>query len=206
MPNTSIIMAMNNVVDKFDPELHRGNVYDAFKEFIESFQYEYDAIAKDLPTGDAPTQAAWVEQNKRKIFLGRFASRNLQKDYEDAVTDGERSNITFTEMVSKLQARCRPTRNHTLANYEFHRLCQNTNESFDVFVNRIKHEAKSCQFKCSNDTCCVPSIMIRDQIVIGTINAEIRNNVLKNQWELDNLVKKWQAVRSCHTQCSTNLR
>ena len=133
MPNTSVIMAMNNVVDKFDPEPHRDNVYDAFKEFIESFQYEYDAIAKDPPTGDAPTQAAWVEQNKRKIFLGRFASRNLQKDYEDAVTEGERSNLTFTEMVSKLQARYRPTRNYTLANYEF----QNTNESFDVFVNRI---------------------------------------------------------------------
>ena len=143
-----------------------------FKEFIESFQYEYDAIAKD----PAPTQAAWVERNKRKIFLGRFASRNLQKDYEDAVTEGERSNLTFTEMVSKLQARYRPTRNYT-------------NERFDVFVNRIKHEAESCQFKCANDTCNDPSIMIRDQIVIGTTNAEIRNKALKNQWELDDLVK-----------------
>ena len=51
-------MAMNHVVDKFDPEPHRDHVYDAFKEFIESFLYEYDAIAKDPLTGDAPTQAA----------------------------------------------------------------------------------------------------------------------------------------------------
>ena len=31
--------------------------------------------------------------------------------------------------------------------------------------------------------------MIRDQIVVGTLNEDIRNNALKNNWELDDLVK-----------------
>ena len=31
---------------KFDPDLHPENVYDAFEEFVDSFRYEYDVIAK----------------------------------------------------------------------------------------------------------------------------------------------------------------
>ena len=62
-------MATTSIV-KFDPEAHRDNLYDSFCEFVDSFHYEYDAIAKDPPEGDANIQAAWIEQNKRKIFLG----------------------------------------------------------------------------------------------------------------------------------------
>ena len=49
-------------------------------------------------------------------------------------------------MVTELKNRYRPTQNHTLANYEFHKLNQKPNESFDSFVNKVKHEAKNCQF------------------------------------------------------------
>ena len=85
-------------------------------------------------------------QNKRKIFLGQFASRNLKKDYEDVVQPESCSTMTFTQMVTELKNRYRPTQNHTLANYEFHKLNQKPNESFDSFVNKVKHEAKNCQF------------------------------------------------------------
>ena len=72
-------MATTSIV-KFDPEAHRDNLYNLLCEFVDSFHYEYDAIAKDPPEGDANTQVAWTEQNKRKTFLGQFASRNLQKN------------------------------------------------------------------------------------------------------------------------------
>ena len=46
---------------------------------VDEFQYEYDAIAKDPPkelkSNDA--QEKWIQQNKCKIFLGRFASQHL---------------------------------------------------------------------------------------------------------------------------------
>ena len=115
-------MSVGQSVVKFNPEDHRDNLYDTFCEFIETFHYEYDAIAKDPPEGSNDTQTAWIEQNKRKIFLGRFASRNLQKDYEDVVAENDRRNITFTEMVRRLKERYRPMQNHTIANYEFHKL------------------------------------------------------------------------------------
>ena len=50
---------------KFDPACHGGNVYDAFCEFIDAFKYEYEAIAKNPPTGTEDDQV-WKQQNMRK--------------------------------------------------------------------------------------------------------------------------------------------
>ena len=67
----------------------------------------------------------------------------LQKDYEDVVQPEYRSTMTFTQMVTELKNCYRPTQNHTLVNYEFHKLHQKPNESFDSFVNKVKYEAKN---------------------------------------------------------------
>ena len=179
-----------HAMTKFDPEDHQGNVYEAFCDFIDSFHYEYDAIAKEPPKEGSNTEkAAWVEQDKRKIFLGRFASRNLQRDFEEVVPEKDRGKITFMEMTAALKGRYDISRNKTLANFEFHKLFQKESESFDSFTVRVKHEAKTCEFSCTSETCTVKNILTRDQIIIGTSNNEIRKNALKNQWDLDNLIK-----------------
>ena len=158
--------ASSNVLEKYDPEKYRDNCYDEFIDFCDAFAYEYVAIAKDPPS-DVADKAAWIQVNKRKIFLGRFASRNLQKDFEEVVRPEERSNIKFDDMVAKLKARYKPLRNTTLGNYEFHQLRQKEDESFDIFINRVKQETKPCLFKCTSDTCTVEDTMIRDQIISG---------------------------------------
>ena len=59
---------------KFDPEMHQNNVFEAFSEFVEQYEYEYDAIAKDPPKDlGASERTAWILQNKRKMFQGKFA-------------------------------------------------------------------------------------------------------------------------------------
>ena len=123
---------------KFDPADHPGNVYDKFCEFIDAFGYEYEAFAKPAPTGTDNVNA-WAEQDKRKQLLGRCASRNMQRDFEDETTSTERSTITFTNAVTKLKARYKPTQNLTLANFEFKNIRQGSTESFDSFVNWVKH-------------------------------------------------------------------
>ena len=76
-----------SVLCKFDQEEHKGSALQAFQEFVDSYAYEYEAIAKDPPKDlDDNARAAWIEQNKRKIFLGRFASRNLQRAFEEVTT------------------------------------------------------------------------------------------------------------------------
>ena len=93
-------MSVGHLFVKFNPEEHRDNLYDEFCKFTDTFYYEYDAIAKDPLDGDANTQAAWIEQNKHKIFLGHFALHKLQKDYEDVVPEVEQRTVTFTTMVN----------------------------------------------------------------------------------------------------------
>ena len=180
-------MAAASQHGKSDPEKHRANVYDAFMEYVEAFQYEYDAIARDPPS-DETDKTAWVEINKHKVFLGRYASRSFQKDYEDTVTPTERTNLKFKDLVKKMKTRYEPTRNYTLANYEFHSMKQNTDESFDTYVHRVKQEAKGCQFSCESPTCTIPDTMVRDQVIVGMNDDEIRKNALKNQWNLKDLV------------------
>ena len=69
--------------NEFDQEDYVGNALEAFTEFVDSFHYKYDAVAKDPPKElNAAEKAAWIEQNKRKLFLGQFSSRNLQKAFE----------------------------------------------------------------------------------------------------------------------------
>ena len=80
------------------------------------------------------------------------------------------------------------TRNTTLCNFEFHKLYQQAEESFDMFVNHVKHEATNCEFTCAHADCTVKDVMVRDQIILGTLNDEIRRNALKQQWNLADLV------------------
>ena len=183
---------------KFDPEEHQKGTYEAFCEYVEEFQYEYDAIAKEPPKEltTAAGQSAWVEQNKRKIFLGKFASRNLQKHFEEAVTSEQRSTITFSDTIKALKTYYDGGRNKSLCNYEFNKLAQEEEESFDAFHIRVSRKADQCDFKCSHDDCTVPDTLIRDRIVFGTRNDEIRKNALKNQWKLEDLVKQGRALES----------
>ena len=190
-------MAVQAGLSKFDPNAHPGEVYDAFVEFVDAFAYEYEAICKDPPAGlDETQKTAWIDQNKRKQFLGRFASRNLQRDFEDSVPKDERSTISFDDTVKKLKERYKPTRNVTLANYQFHKLAQREVEMYDAFVNRVKHEANNCEFSCDAPTCTVKDILIRDQIIVGTSDDEIRKNALNNQWTLTDLVAKGRKIEA----------
>ena len=122
---------------KFDQEEHKGNALQAFGEFVDAYTYEYDAIAKDPPKEmNDGEKAAWIEQNKRKLFLGRFSSRNLQRTYESVTSETERSTLAFKDLVSKLNDHFKTGSNTTLANFEFRKLYQKENQSFDAFELR----------------------------------------------------------------------
>ena len=180
---------------KFDPADHPGCFYDAFCEFVDSFAYEYAAIAKAPPAGTTDVNA-WSALDKRKQFLGKYASRNLQKDLEDEATTQEINAFTFDEIVTKLKARYKPSQNVTMAHYEFHKIQQRSLESFDMFVNRVKHEASFCDFKCDSPTCTVRDTLIRDRVIVGTTEDEVRKNALKDQWELTELQTKGRKIEA----------
>ena len=129
-------MASAQPLQKFDPTNHPGNVYDAFCEYTDVYRYVYQAIARAPPAGTAAENVpAWKEQDMRIQFLGQFAARSLQLDFEDELEEEERDTITYKDMLAKLKARYKPSQNKTLANFEFHKLRQESMETFDTWVN-----------------------------------------------------------------------
>ena len=127
---------------------------------------------------DDAAKAAWTEQNKRKVFLGKFASRNLQKEYEEVTNATERLTMTFKTMKERFEQRFQLSNNNTLANYKFRQMMQRSDESFDQFVIRTKKESESCAFKCASTTCTVKDTLVRDQIILGTKDDDIRRTAL----------------------------
>ena len=89
-----------------------------------------------------------MTQHKRNV-LGKFASRNLQKDFEKAVPKVQKETITYDDMVLQLKTHNDWGRSKTLSNYEFHKLAQEEGDSFDNFVIAVKREAAHCDFKCT---------------------------------------------------------
>ena len=149
---------------------------------------------KELESSDA--QEEWIQQNKLKISLGRFAPRNLQKEYEEVVPELQRAKISFNDMIKCLKTRFKKANNTTLANFEFHKIYQHEEESFDAFTVRVKHEANNCDFTRDNPDCSVKDTLARDQIIIGTTNDEIRRHALKNQWNLSDLIQNGRQLEA----------
>ena len=162
-----------------------------------SMNSSYDAVSKEPPKElDAAQKAAWIEQNKRKLFLGRYASPNLQRAFEEVTDEDERSTISFKDMKTKLEAHFKTGSNTTLANFEFRKLSQKDEESFEVFANRVTHDARNCDFTCDSATCTVRATLARDQIITGVISDEIRKHALKNQWALQDLIKNGRQLEA----------
>ena len=66
---------------KFDPDAHPDGVYEAFNEFQEQYEYEYDAVAKDPPKKvEANAKTEWIEINKRKYFWESTAADRCRKN------------------------------------------------------------------------------------------------------------------------------
>ena len=188
----------DEIITQFDPTDHTVDLYDAFNEFVANFHYKYQSWTKEPPTGVETEEAKknWHQANKRKYFLGRFSSRNLQRDFEDLVPEGDRDTITFNDMINRFRERYQPTKNSTIRNFQFHALRQEEGKAFDTFVNRVKHEAAACDFKCNNAGCTVPDILARDIIIIGTNNPDIQKNALKEQWNLKDLVTNGRLIQA----------
>ena len=142
-----------------------------------------------------------VEQWKAKDlvakFLGIYSSRRLVSDWTMAIpVDKTRKEATWTQFKEAMQVYYKPTENLTLKHFHFRSLHQAKEEAFIAFCNRVEKEAKHCQFQCENANCSARSTAVRDQVIIGTIDEEIRQEALKNSWDLNLLRKEGMRLES----------
>lgn len=208
----------------FDPDENPEDTLKAFEEFIKKFSLRYDAQFPDPPkvsleaaiqrwkitnaTADdtSPTPSVeqydkitmeWKEKDKVKKLLGIFSSHKLYEDWCVAEPDEEvRSNARWPAFVKAIKDYYKPTENQTLKHFHFRTVNQIPDESFSRFCNRVESEAKHCQFKCNNENCNAEETAVRDQILIGTNNDEIRQEALKRSWTLSDLRQEGMKMES----------
>ena len=188
---------MATSISMFNPEQEHASVLEAFVEFVAQFGYQYEALNREAPGSlkEDPAIAHWKEKDRRKVFLGKYSHRALQMLYEDLVAEYRRDVMTFKDMVKIFTDHFKQATNQTLANYRFRKLTQEDSESFESFCIRIKRESKNCNFKCG-DNCTVINVMIKDQVLFGTRDADIRKTALKEDWDLVTLIKKGRAMEA----------
>ena len=203
----------------FDPDLHPDDTLKTFVEFIKMYELRYDASYPDPPKVAMeqalerwkiihPEQTPsikdydelrdeWRSHDKVAKLLGLFSSMRLYSDWELAEPDEKtRKQAGWDVFITKMKAFYQPTENTTLKHYQFRSLSQEQNETFNAFAIRVEKEAKHCNFKCTSANCTAESVAIRDQIVIGLSNDEIRQEALKHSWDLKDLRKNATRIES----------
>ena len=208
----------------FDPENHPTDTLKAFEDFKNAFEYRYAAQFPDPPrvsmdaaierwkvansTTDAPNpkptlvqydqiRDQWIEKDMVAKFIGLFSSQRLQADWLAAEPDNdERRQARWPVFVQKLTNYYKPTENPVLINYHFRSLTQQDGESFHGFCNRVEKQSKTCYFQCESPTCNADKIAVRDQVVIGTTSAKIREEALLHSWELSDLRHEGMKIES----------
>ena len=209
----------------FDPDHHPNDLLKAFSEFVQDFVLRYDAKFPDPPKVSLDSAIerwkllnedkkpnldeydaivdGWKSHDKVAKFLGIYSSRRMYSDWKAAEpSEKARKESNWEEFTRKMEAYYKPTENLTMKNFMFRSLSQEKNETFIAYCNRVAKDARHCQFTCDSERCTAEETAIRDQIVIGTINDEIREEALKKSWPLEELRSEGMRMESASKSAS----
>ena len=111
-------------------------------------------------------------------------------------TEKARKSAKCNESVTVMAQYYKPTENITLKHFQFRSNLQKENETFIAFCNRVALQAKHCNFNCESRQCTTEETAVRDQIIIGLKDNEIRQDALKRSWNLESLRKEGMKIES----------
>ena len=139
-----------------------------------------------------------MSRDKVRKLLGFFASPRFLQDWKAAETNTTvAATATWEDFVTKMKTYNKPTENRIIRNFEFRQLSQGRNETFSAFCNRVEETGKNCYFcECTGTACSATKYAVRDQIVIGTTNDNIREKAMLKDWNLADLRTKGMKCES----------
>ena len=205
---------------QFDPDLHPHTTLKAFNEFIEQFEFRYEAqFPQPSKTLKEAAIADWKENNdnadpsaaqtraiiaevksrdKVRKLMGFFATVRLQQDWKVAEPDAASRDCLWDAFLTKMRAFYKPTENSILRQYEFSQIAQFDGETFVAFCNRVETEGRTCLFcDCPGTSdCTAEQYAIRHQIVVGTNMEKIREKAFYEKWSLAQLRTEGMKIES----------
>ena len=155
-------MATTNAIPVPAPLSTDGDQY-ANWEFFRS-QWENYEIATGL----------FENQDKRRVAtLISVMGKDCYRIFEHLdITSEQRKKVDA--ILSKLEEYFKPKRNVIYERYIFRTTQQEPNETISEYVTKLRRLAASCDFGTLKED------MIRDRIVIGTSDEEVRSRLLRN--------------------------
>ena len=155
-------MATTNAIPVPAPLSTDGDQY-ANWEFFRS-QWENYGIATGLDG---------KEDKQRVATLLSVMGKDCYRIFEHLdITSEQREKVD--SISSKLEEYLKPKRNVIYERYIFHTTQQEPNEIISEYITKLKRLAVSCDFGTLKED------MIRDRIVIGTSDEEVRPHLLRN--------------------------
>ena len=124
--------------DVFDPNLHEGNTYQAFNDYVEAWEMSYNIAC----IGEIKELVQ--QQHKAKVFrMCVFQGERLKTDLKSEFNQdlAQLKQVDFNTMVQILCNRYRPTQNQVLLHYQFHGLRHEPGEKIDSFINNMPTNA-----------------------------------------------------------------
>ena len=179
----------------------------AFTDFIESWEMWYDVASIGELKDDATAEKK--KEHKAKVFrmcafTGERLKTDLKAEYNQNMAKIKAAD--FDKMVNKLHIdRCilidsslLKTRYSCTINFI------NSNRilvrKLVLFINKVCQHADKCAFKCTNTSCTektqIHKTLIREQIIIGTTIASIRENTLEKEHDLTLLISAARKIEA----------
>ena len=132
-------------------------------------------------------------------LLENCLSDDVLRTYEGFNFSTPESQKTTLEIIDKFEHYAVGEVNETFERYVFHKRVQSEGETFEQFESDLRVLIKTCSF-CEN---CVESV-VRDRIVLGIRNPDIRQELLKKRkLTLAECVDTCRAMESATTHGST---
>ena len=96
-------------------------------------------------------------------------------EFAEAGDDAE----TYKNVKKKFSENCEPVSNETFDRYKFRSRVQDKGEDFDQFYSALKQLVEKCSYETPRNNETIRNSVIRDQIVIGIQDANLRERLLR---------------------------
>ena len=138
-----------------------GNVaaeWAVFKQKLEIFM---------LASGnqDAP------ESKKVSLLLTCLGDKGL--DIYNSFNLGADEAFKWDTVMNRFETYCNPRKNVSFERHKFFAIVQESGETFDGFLTRIKLQAQRCEFGSLKDS------LLRDRLIAGIVNDDVRGKLLQ---------------------------
>lgn len=135
-----------------------------------------------------------IDDNARKrALLLHYAGPEVDDIFDTLEDTGDKDD--YDRAKTKLNNYFKPKKNTAYEVYQFRQAAQNSDESLDAYLTRLRKLAKTCNFHDTDREICA-------QIITSCKSNQLRRKALREDYNLENLLKAGRAFEISEQQAS----